>query len=110
MSSMSGSPSPLSLVESFPVGPLGCNCSIVAEPKTKQAIVIDPGEEPDRILEALSKNSLKAVALIHTHAHLDHVGVSALVSKMTGAPILMHEDDAPLYEHLEDQARMFGFE
>jgi hydroxyacylglutathione hydrolase len=106
---MNGPPSSLSLIESFPVGPLGCNCSIVADPGTKQAVVIDPGDEPDRILEVLSKNSLKPVALIHTHAHLDHVGVSALLSRLTGAPLLMHEDDAPLYEHLEDQGRMFGF-
>jgi hydroxyacylglutathione hydrolase len=99
----------LSLVESFPVGPLACNCSIVADPDTKQAIVIDPGDEPDRVLEVLSRNSLVPVALVHTHAHLDHVGVSARLARVTGAPILMHEGDAPLYEHLEDQARLFGF-
>jgi hydroxyacylglutathione hydrolase len=103
-------PAMLTLVETFPVGPLGCNCAIVADPGTKQALVIDPGDEPDRVLEALSKNGLKAVGLVHTHAHLDHVGVSALLKRVTGAPILLHEGDAPLYEHLEDQGRLFGFD
>ena len=101
---------PLTLVETFPVGPLQCNCSIVADPETKQAIVVDPGDEPDRVLAALSENGLTAVALVHTHAHLDHVRVSALLSRVTGAPLLLHEGDAPLYGALEQQAEMFGFE
>jgi glyoxylase-like metal-dependent hydrolase (beta-lactamase superfamily II) len=101
---------PLALVETFPVGPLQCNCSIVADPESKQAIVVDPGDEPDRVLSALSENGLTAVALVHTHAHLDHVGVSALLKRITGAPLLLHEDDAPLYGALEQQAEMFGFD
>jgi glyoxylase-like metal-dependent hydrolase (beta-lactamase superfamily II) len=100
----------LSLIESFPVGPLACNCSIVADPETKEAIVIDPGDEPDRILEALSRNGLKAVALLHTHAHFDHIGFSALMKRVTGAPLLLHEGDAPIYQRVEDQGRLFGFE
>lgn len=103
-------PMGLVLAESFAVGPLGCNCSIVADPETKQAIVIDPGDEPDRVLAALSQSGLTAVALVHTHAHLDHVGVSALLSRITGAPILLHEGDVPLYGALEEQASLFGFE
>jgi glyoxylase-like metal-dependent hydrolase (beta-lactamase superfamily II) len=100
----------LSLIETFPVGPLGCNCAIVADPETKEAIVVDPGDEPDRILEALSSNGLRAVALAHTHAHFDHIGVSALLSRLTGAPILLHEGDVPLYENLDKQGALFGFE
>lgn len=100
----------LDLIESFAVGPLGCNCSIVADTETHEAIVVDPGDDPDLILGALSRNGLKAVALVHTHAHLDHVGVSALLKRITGAPLLMHEDDVPLYQNLEQQAALFGFE
>ena len=99
---------PLVLVETFPVGPLGCNCAVVADPRTREAVVLDPGDEPDRILSVLGRNDLRAVALVHTHAHFDHVGVSARVKRETGAPILLHESDLPLYERLEEQGRLFG--
>ncbi len=98
----------LYLIETFPVGPLQCNCAIVADPATREAVVIDPGDEPDRILEALSGAGLKAIALVHTHAHFDHVGCSALLKRITGAPILMHEGDGPLYYNLDEQAKAFG--
>jgi len=98
----------LVLVETFPVGPLGCNCAVVADPETREAVVLDPGDEPDRILSVLARNDLRAVALVHTHAHFDHVGVSARVKRETGAPILLHESDLPLYERLEEQGRLFG--
>ncbi len=101
---------PLELVETFPVGPLGCNCAIVADRASREAVVIDPGDEPDRILQALSHAGLRAVALVHTHAHLDHAGSSALVSRLSGAPILMHEGDAPLYAAIREQAALFGFQ
>ncbi len=100
---------PLVLVETFPVGPLGCNCAIVADSETKEALVLDPGDEPDRILDALGRHGLTAVALVHTHAHFDHIGVSARVKTETGAPLLLHEKDLPLYERLESQASFFGF-
>jgi len=70
----------LVLVETFPVAPLGCNCAIVADPGTRAAIVLDPGGEPDRVLAALARNGLSAVALVHTHAHLDHCLSSARLS------------------------------
>lgn len=98
----------LYLIESFPVGPLQCNCAIVADPTTREAVVVDPGDEPDRILEALARAGLRAVALIHTHAHFDHVGCSALLKRITGAPILMHAGDRPLYQNLAAQGQTFG--
>ena len=98
----------LVLVESFAVAPLGCNCAIVADPATKAAIVLDPGGEPDRVLAALARHGLTAVALVHTHAHLDHCLSSARLSQETGAPILMHDDDRPLYADLARWGRMFG--
>jgi hydroxyacylglutathione hydrolase len=100
----------LVLVETFPVGPLGCNCAIVADPGTKEAIVLDPGDEPDRILDVLRRNELKVVALLHTHAHFDHAGVTARVKRETGAPIFLHEGDLPLYGRLPEQGRIFGFD
>lgn len=99
----------LELVENFPVGPLGCNCAILADSGTREALVVDPGDEADRILGVLARNRLVAVALVHTHAHFDHTGVSARVARETGAPILLHEADAPLYAGLVTQAGWFGF-
>jgi glyoxylase-like metal-dependent hydrolase (beta-lactamase superfamily II) len=98
----------LYLIETFPVGPLQCNCAIVADPATREAVVVDPGDEPDRILEALAGAGLRAVALIHTHAHFDHIGCSALLKRITGAPILLHAGDRPLYQNLASQGQTFG--
>ena len=100
----------LYLIETFAVGPLQCNCAIVADPSTREAVVVDPGDEPDRILDALSGAGLKPIALVHTHAHFDHVGCSALLKRITGAPIYMHEGDHPLYENLEEQGKSFGIQ
>src|SRR5512138_3165679 len=106
---MSDSPAMgLVLVETFPVAPLDCNCAIVADPATKAAIVLDPGGEADRVLAALSRHSLTAVALVHTHAHFDHCLSSARLAAETGAPILMHAEDVPLYGGLAQWSRMFG--
>ena len=98
----------LFVIDSFAVGPLACNCSIVGDPDRREAVVVDPGDEPDRILEALAGSGFKAVALIHTHAHFDHVGCSALLKRITGAPILMHAGDRPLYQNLATQGQAFG--
>ena len=100
---------PLEIVETFPVGLLGCNCVIVADPATGEALVVDPGDEVDRILSSLDRSRLHAVALVHTHAHFDHVGGSARLAAETGAPLLLHADDVPLYAGLEAQGRLFGF-
>jgi hydroxyacylglutathione hydrolase len=100
----------LLLVETFPVGPLGCNCAIVADPETGEAIVLDPGDEADRILGVLGRNRLTAVAILHTHAHFDHAGVTARVKRETGAPIFLHEGDLPLYGRIPDQGRLFGLD
>jgi glyoxylase-like metal-dependent hydrolase (beta-lactamase superfamily II) len=98
----------LFIIDSFAVGQLACNCSIVGDPDTRQAVVIDPGDEPDRILEALAGSGYKPVALVHTHAHFDHVGCSALLKRITGAPILMHAGDRPLYQNLVEQGQTLG--
>ena len=94
--------------ESFPVGLLGCNCSIVADPDTKQAIVIDPGDQAPDILARLERLGVQAVKLVHTHAHFDHVLGTGAVAEQTGAEVLLHAGDRWLYDNVELQARMFG--
>jgi glyoxylase-like metal-dependent hydrolase (beta-lactamase superfamily II) len=101
-------PSPT--VETFPVGMLACNCTVLADESAGEAVVIDPGDEPDRILAALDAAKLETVALLHTHAHFDHVGATRAVSDATRAPILLHPADAPLYGALPEQASFFGLE
>lgn len=96
------------LVETFPVGPLQCNCTILADEDSGEAVVIDPGDEPDRILRTLVEMRLKAVALLHTHAHFDHITGTRRVKEATGAPIRLHAADFPLYDALPDQAALFG--
>jgi glyoxylase-like metal-dependent hydrolase (beta-lactamase superfamily II) len=96
------------LIETFPVGPLQCNCTILADEATGEAVVIDPGDEPERILRALQAAKLKPVALLHTHAHFDHIGGSRRVKEATGAAIRLHPDDRPLYDALPKQAAFFG--
>ncbi len=96
------------LRESFPVGLLGCNCSIVADPDTKQAIVVDPGDQAPDILARLEQLGVQAVKLIHTHAHFDHVLGTGAIAARTGAEVLLHAGDRWLYENVELQARTFG--
>lgn len=96
------------LIETFPVGPLQCNCTILADPVTREAVVIDPGDEPERILRALEAAKLSPVALLHTHAHLDHITGSRAVKEATHAPIRLHAADRPLYDALPEQAAFFG--
>jgi hydroxyacylglutathione hydrolase len=95
-------------VRTIPVGPLQCNCSIVADTEAGEAVVIDPGDEADRILLALAATECRAVALLHTHGHFDHIGGTAEVSRATGAAIRIHAADRPLYDRLPEQASFFG--
>lgn len=92
---------------SFPVGPLQCNCTIIGEPISKKALVIDPGGDHELILALLNRLELKVVAIIHTHAHLDHFLASAEIKKATGAPLYLHENDKPLWDMAELQAQSF---
>jgi hydroxyacylglutathione hydrolase len=103
------SPMPGALIhEVIPVGLLQCNCSILGDAETHEAIVVDPGDEVDRILEILQRHKLKVLAIVSTHAHIDHIGGLAGLHRATGAPILIHESDLGLYKSLDDQARWLG--
>lgn len=98
------------LVESFPVGPLQCNCSIVGCKETGEAIVVDPGGDPKDIVDFCTKNNLTIKYLIHTHAHFDHIHGSRAVKEATGAKICLHKEDEWLYKNLAMQCGMFGFD
>jgi glyoxylase-like metal-dependent hydrolase (beta-lactamase superfamily II) len=92
----------------FPVGLLACNCSILGDEETGEAIVIDPGDDVERVLEVLAKHNLQVKYLIATHAHIDHVGGLEKLKRTTGAAVLMHAGDLPLYQNLELQAAWLG--
>jgi hydroxyacylglutathione hydrolase len=94
--------------EIIPVGMLQCNCSILGDPVTREALVVDPGDEVDRILEILRRHKLTVRAIISTHTHIDHVGGLAKLHAATGAPVLIHEADMPMYERLDVQAQFLG--
>jgi hydroxyacylglutathione hydrolase len=97
------------LVETFPVGPLQCNCSIIACKETGEAAIIDPGGDPDDIIAAAERHGLKIKYLLHTHAHFDHVVGSRAVKEKTGAKICLHKGDQWLYDNLAKQGNLFGF-
>jgi len=94
--------------KTFSVPPLGCNCSILGDPVTKRAIVIDPGGDSARILHEVQKLGLTVSHILHTHAHFDHFLASGAMKQVTGAALCLHQDDLDLWKNLEVQCRMFG--
>ena len=92
----------------IPVGMLQCNCSIIGDPLTREALVVDPGDEVTRILDLLGRRRLTVKAIVSTHAHIDHVGGLSKLHQYTGAPVLMHRDDLPLYQAMNVQAAFLG--
>jgi hydroxyacylglutathione hydrolase len=96
------------IVETIPVGALMCNCVILGDERTKEAIVIDPGDDIERISAVLDKHGLRVRAIVATHGHIDHVGGIAKLKALTGAPAMLHEADLPMYENLAEQARWLG--
>ncbi len=96
------------ILKTFPVPPLGCNCSIIGDPITKRAIVVDPGGAHERILKDVQDLGMTVVSILHTHAHFDHFLASGEMKKATNATLCLHPDDRQLWEMLEIQCRMFG--
>jgi hydroxyacylglutathione hydrolase len=94
--------------EIIPVGMLACNCSIVGDEATGEAVVIDPGDDVERVQEILARCKLQPRYIVVTHAHIDHVGGIEKLKKATGAPVLMHQSDLPLYQNLVIQAAWLG--
>jgi len=103
-------PPPSLLHFSIPVGMLQCNCSIIGDPLSREALVLDPGDEIHRIMDQLGRYKLSVKAIVSTHAHIDHVGGLKKLHDYTGAPVLMHRDDVPLYQAMDMQAAFLGIE
>jgi len=96
------------ILETFPVGPLACNCIILGDPEAGEAIVIDPGDEAGRIHHRLTELGLKLKQIIVTHGHIDPIGDAVQLKKLTGAPILLNENDLPLLKMMDQQASWLG--
>jgi glyoxylase-like metal-dependent hydrolase (beta-lactamase superfamily II) len=96
------------ILETFPVGPLQCNCTLLGDEEAAEAIVIDPGDEVSRIYRRLTDLGLKLKQILVTHAHIDHVGGALKLKRLTGAPIFLNEDDLPLLKMMEEQAAWVG--
>jgi hydroxyacylglutathione hydrolase len=94
--------------EILPVGPLQCNCSIIGDETTHEAMVIDPGHDIDAILALLKKHNLQVKQTVITHAHIDHVGGAMKLRAATGAPILLNQNDYTLLKMLDEQAAWIG--
>lgn len=96
------------ICETFAVGPLACNCTIVADEASGEAIVVDGGDGVDEVADYLKQRNLRAKLLLHTHAHIDHIGDLGRLKELTGATGLLHPADLPLYQTLAMQARWIG--
>src|SRR6476660_2298054 len=87
---------------------LQCNCSIFGDEESREAIVVDPGDDITNITARLDQHGLTVKAIVITHAHIDHIGGAAKLKALTGAPVYMNQNDADLYAHLDTQARWLG--
>lgn len=96
------------IVQTFPVGPLACNCTILADEATGEAIVVDGGDGVGEVDARLKSNGWRAKYLLHTHAHIDHIGDLGRLRDITGAAGLLHPADLPLYQTLPMQSLWLG--
>ncbi|MGH9502039.1 MAG: MBL fold metallo-hydrolase [Terriglobales bacterium] len=96
--------------EIVPVGPLQCNCSVIGEESTREAMVIDPGDDIEDVLALVRKHNLQVKQIVITHAHIDHVGGAMKLRAVTGAPILLNQNDYALLKMLDVQAAWIGVE
>ena len=96
------------ILETFAVGPLQCNCTILGDEETHEAIVIDPGDEISRIHRRLTELGLSLKQILITHGHIDHVGGALKLKQLTGAPILLNQNDLELLAMMDEQAAWVG--
>ena len=90
------------------VGPLGCNCTLLGDPERGEAIAIDPGDAAADLARHLGDAGMRLVAIVHTHAHIDHIGASWDLAAQCPAPTYLHPLDAPLHQALDLQAQLLG--
>lgn len=96
------------IIRSIAVGPLESNCYVIGDDNSREAMVIDPGDEPDRIIDTLEKAGLTLKYIVCTHAHFDHVGALPEIKKETGVKIIIHRDESELYHAAADMAAFWG--
>jgi glyoxylase-like metal-dependent hydrolase (beta-lactamase superfamily II) len=94
--------------EILPVGPLQCNCSVIGDEASREAMVIDPGDDIADVLALIRKHNLTVKQIVITHAHIDHVGGAMKLRQATGAPILLNQNDYALLKMLDVQAAWIG--
>ncbi|MEK7404790.1 MAG: MBL fold metallo-hydrolase [Acidobacteriota bacterium] len=90
------------------VGMLACNCSIFGDEGSREALVIDPGDDVAEILRVVERHGLRVKAIVVTHAHIDHIGGAGKLKAATGAPVYLNQNDLVIYDHLEMQAAWLG--
>lgn len=96
------------IIKTLTLGPIMANCYVLGCEQTKQAVVIDPGDEADRILMAMADAGLTLKSIVNTHGHFDHVGANRRLKEATGAAIMIHPADAPMLENLSSSAAAWG--
>ena len=96
------------IVETFPVGLLQCNCTILGDEETREAIAVDPGDDADAIMSRLEKHNLELKRIVCTHAHIDHVGAIYDLQAKANSPASIHEKDLFLFDNLKTQAEWIG--
>jgi len=94
--------------EILPVGPLQCNCSIIGDEQSREAMVIDPGDDIEQVLGIVRRHGLTVKQIVITHAHIDHIGGASKLKHATGAPILLNSNDQMLVKMLDVQAGWLG--
>ena len=96
------------ILKTFAVPPLGCNCSIIGDLETSEAVIVDPGGNPEQLLAEVRRLGLTVVRILHTHAHFDHFLASGDIQKATKAPLCLHPHDETLWKMLDVQCQAFG--
>ena len=98
------------IVRRLAVGPLEANCFLIGDEDSRKAMVIDPGDEPDRIMAAVKDGNLSLEYIVCTHAHFDHVGAVPDIKDETGAKIVIHKDELEIYQGARDMAAFWGYD
>ena len=96
------------IIEVIPVGRFQCNCILLADPQSKEALIIDPGDEVEVIMEKVKRHGLNVASIVHTHTHIDHIAGTTELQRRTNGRVLLHKEDLLLYEKIDLQASFLG--